>query len=117
MTYDLTAPPNPNLAPGEARCPGPSTRDIILKDGDSPPTAIVTEQPAYLGDEDMALSRYTDPANHAAEMERMWNRTWQWACREEHIPNPEQLLFQVRSELPLCLRQSGKSIRQQRQVR
>ena len=44
MTYDLSAPADPDLAPGEARCPGPSTRDIILKDGDNPPAAIVTEQ-------------------------------------------------------------------------
>ena len=24
--------------------------------------------------------------NAAAEHDHVWSRTWQWACREEHIP-------------------------------
>jgi phenylpropionate dioxygenase-like ring-hydroxylating dioxygenase large terminal subunit len=87
MAYDLNAESDPNLAPGEARCPGPSTRDIILQDGDAVPAPIVEESFEFLGDEDLPYSRYTDPAFYDAEMKRMWSRTWQWACREEHIPN------------------------------
>ena len=112
MTYDLSAPADPDLAPGEARCPGPSTRDIILKDGDNPPAAIVTEQSAYLGDQDMALSRYTDSAYYDAEMERMWSRTWQWACREEQIPNPgDYSVYDVGPYSVIVLRHTDQSIR------
>ena len=37
MAYDLTQPADPTLAPGEARCPGPQTRDIIMRDQDAVP--------------------------------------------------------------------------------
>ena len=38
--HDLTAPADPSLAPGEARCPGPSMQDILDADGDNPPAAM-----------------------------------------------------------------------------
>jgi phenylpropionate dioxygenase-like ring-hydroxylating dioxygenase large terminal subunit len=78
---------NPHvLQPGEARCPGPSTRDLILRDGQAVPEALIAEAYTFLGDEDMPYERYTSEEFFRAEFDRMWNRTWQWACREEHIP-------------------------------
>ncbi|MEN3975954.1 aromatic ring-hydroxylating dioxygenase subunit alpha [Emcibacter sp. SYSU 3D8] len=74
------------LKPGEARCPGPSTRDLILRDGWQVPAALIAEDYTFLGDDDMPYERYTSEAFFHAEIDRMWNRTWQWACREEHIP-------------------------------
>jgi phenylpropionate dioxygenase-like ring-hydroxylating dioxygenase large terminal subunit len=75
-----------SLKPGEARCPGPSTREQILRDGWQVPDALVAEAYTFLGDEDMPYERYTSQAFFDAEIEKMWPRTWQWACREEHIP-------------------------------
>ncbi len=74
--------------PGEARCPGPSTREIILADGDNAPDALVEEAYTFLGDEDIPFSRYTSQEMYQQEIDHMWSRTWQWACREEHVPNP-----------------------------
>jgi phenylpropionate dioxygenase-like ring-hydroxylating dioxygenase large terminal subunit len=88
MAYDLTKPSDPALAPGEARCPGPSMQDIMAADGDQPPAAMRTEQYEFLGDDDLDLSRYTDQAFYNREIDQLWNRTWQWACREEHVPAP-----------------------------
>ena len=48
MAYDLTAPSDPSLAPGEARCPGPSTRDIILAEADGAPEALTAESYQFL---------------------------------------------------------------------
>jgi phenylpropionate dioxygenase-like ring-hydroxylating dioxygenase large terminal subunit len=75
-----------SLKPGEARCPGPSTRELILRDGWQVPDALVAEDYTFLGDEDMPYERYTSQAFFDAEIEKVWPRTWQWACREEHIP-------------------------------
>ena len=86
MAHDLTRPPDPSLPPGAARCPGPSTRDLILADGDGAPAVLTTESYEFLGDEDISYERYTSPAFFEREMERLWPRVWQWACREEHIP-------------------------------
>ena len=85
---DIYRPADPTLAPGAARCPGPTAQDVIASDADHPPAALLAEQYEFLGDEDIAWSRYTSQAFHDLEMTRLWNRVWQWTCREEHIPNP-----------------------------
>lgn len=86
MRYDLTEPSDPALAPGAARCPGPSTRDIIVSDGDQLPPALLEESYEFLGDADVAFARYTSLDLYDQEIKRLWPRTWQWACREEYIP-------------------------------
>ena len=73
---------------GEARCPGPSMQDIIRGDAVPAPAVLAQEHYQYLGSEDLPFSRYYDPGFFAAEMDKIWARTWQWACREEHIPDP-----------------------------
>jgi nitrite reductase/ring-hydroxylating ferredoxin subunit len=74
-------------AKGEARCPdAPSTQDIIAADKVAAPTWVRSESYRFLGDEDIPKDRYIDPAFAKLEFERLWTRTWQFACREEHIP-------------------------------
>ena len=77
---------NTDLAPGEAREEGPSTRDIIIADGWDVPAALIEESYEFMGDEDISYERYTSPAFFQDEIDKMWPRVWQWACREEHIP-------------------------------
>jgi phenylpropionate dioxygenase-like ring-hydroxylating dioxygenase large terminal subunit len=86
MTHDLTRPSDPELAPGQARCPGPSYQDILDADGDAVPPALRQQSYHYLGNADIGFDRYLDPDFAAREQDKMWNRVWQWACREEHIP-------------------------------
>ena len=86
MAYDLTQPADPTLAPGDARCPGPQTRDIILRDQDNAPAALTEASYEFLGDEDIPYERYTSEAFFEREIDTVWRKTWQWACREEHIP-------------------------------
>ncbi|HEY6597764.1 MAG TPA: aromatic ring-hydroxylating dioxygenase subunit alpha [Pseudomonadales bacterium] len=87
MAYDLTRPGDLTLPPGAARCPGPSTRDIILRDSVAAPAHLTAEAYTFLGDADIPFARYTSQAFYNAEIEHVWSRTWQWACREEHLPN------------------------------
>lgn len=75
------------LASGEARCPGePTTQDIIASDNVGAPDWVRSESYAFIGDEDISTSRYFDPEYAKQEYDNLWNRTWQFACREEHIP-------------------------------
>lgn len=74
--------------PGEDRCPGPSTRDIILADGCEVPDALVAESYEFLGDGEIAYDRYTSTDAMQQEMERLWPKVWQWACRIEHVQEP-----------------------------
>ncbi len=87
-SLDIYAPADDGLAPGDARCPGPSPQDVLDQDGDTPPAALRAEAYEYLGNEDLSIERYTSEDFYNLEVERMWAKTWQWACREEHIPQP-----------------------------
>ena len=74
------------LNAGTARHPAQSTQDIIARDKVAAPGWVASESYEYLGSEDIDTQRYIDPAVQEAEFDRLWTRTWQWACREEHIP-------------------------------
>ena len=75
------------LKKGEARCPGaPSTQEIIAKDKVAAPQWVRSESYQFLGDADISKDRYTEASFAKLEFERLWTRTWQFACREEHIP-------------------------------
>jgi phenylpropionate dioxygenase-like ring-hydroxylating dioxygenase large terminal subunit len=75
------------IGPGGHRCPGPSTRDIILDDGWPVPDALIAEATEFLGDGDVSYDRYVSPAIFEREMATLWPKVWQWACREEHLPD------------------------------
>ena len=81
MTQDTTH------SPGKARAPGPSVADTLINDLTSPPPPLLESQYEFLGDEDISFERYTSPAFFQQEMQSLWSRAWQWACREEHIPD------------------------------
>ncbi|MFT6434631.1 MAG: phenylpropionate dioxygenase-like ring-hydroxylating dioxygenase large terminal subunit [Candidatus Azotimanducaceae bacterium] len=86
--FDIYAASDQNLSPGEARCPGPSTQETLTLDSDNPPAALKESRYVYLGSDDIRLSRYTDETFYQTEIKNVWQKTWQWACREEHVPNP-----------------------------
>jgi phenylpropionate dioxygenase-like ring-hydroxylating dioxygenase large terminal subunit len=64
----------------------PSYREII--EADSTPVSEVlalTANPAQ-SQADIPFEHYVDDDFFALEMNKMWSRVWQIACREEHIP-------------------------------
>ena len=78
---------DPEASKGETRCPGaPSTQQIISQDKVCAPEWVRTESFEFLGDQDIPTDRYLEHAFDRAEFDRLWTRTWQFACREEHIP-------------------------------
>jgi len=38
--------------------------------------------------DDIPFNQYISPEFFELEMQKMWPRTWQYACRDEHIPEP-----------------------------
>lgn len=73
--------------PGSARCPAPSTRDLLLRDRGGAPEALLEESYEFLGSDDLPYEAYTSPEIARLELDRVFTRTWQWACREEHLPH------------------------------
>ena len=68
------------------RCPGPSMQDILSADGEAAPAVLREQSFLELGDAELAVERYTSQAFHQREMDKMWRKVWQMACRLEQIP-------------------------------
>lgn len=103
---------NAKTAPGQARCPGPSTREIIARDRGGAPPQVLEESYRFLGDEDIPYERYTSREFFDLEMRYVWGRAWQWACREEEIPEPgDYLVYDIGDRSVLVVRGEDGRIR------
>jgi phenylpropionate dioxygenase-like ring-hydroxylating dioxygenase large terminal subunit len=74
-----------NNSPGGKRAAGPSVADVLKSDPNAPPAPLLAQAQQDLGDADIPCSRYTSADFFEREMDSLWPRTWQWACREEHL--------------------------------
>ncbi|MBU6266193.1 MAG: aromatic ring-hydroxylating dioxygenase subunit alpha [Sphingomonadales bacterium] len=98
--------------PGEARCPAITTQEIIAGDAHPAPDWVRGESYTFLGDEDISSDRYTEASYAKLEVERLWPRTWQFACREEHIPEAgDYYVYDIGPYSLLVTRQEDGSIR------
>ena len=83
------AEPVINLDPDSmARSPGLTYQDLLDRDSHDVPEVLRVQSPKFLGDADVSAARYTTKEWHDLEVERLWKRVWQMACREEDIPGP-----------------------------
>ena len=72
----------------EARSPGLTFQDLLDADTHPVPDVLRLESPRYFGSEDIPIERYTSREWHRREVDQLWSKVWQFACREEHIPEP-----------------------------
>lgn len=104
--------PDEPLPAGFARCPGPSTADIIRADGDCPPAHLTTPSYRFLGDEDIPFERYTSRAFFELEKQKLWPRVWQWACRVEDIPAAgDYFVYEITDKSVLIVRTASGAIK------
>jgi phenylpropionate dioxygenase-like ring-hydroxylating dioxygenase large terminal subunit len=64
-----------------------SVAELLAADTFPVPAPLLEERPPQLGNADVPTDVYTDQQLHELEVELMWKRVWQWACREEQLPN------------------------------
>jgi nitrite reductase/ring-hydroxylating ferredoxin subunit len=61
---------------------------------------------------EIAPSRYFDPDFHRLEVERVWRRVWQMACREEQIPEVgDSLVYEIADASLIVVRSATDQIR------
>ncbi|MEJ2087506.1 MAG: aromatic ring-hydroxylating dioxygenase subunit alpha, partial [Gammaproteobacteria bacterium] len=69
------------------RSAGISYQELIRNDVVPPPAPLTWENPLVdVPLTSVPVTRYTSQAFHDLEMEQLWPRVWQMACREEEIP-------------------------------
>lgn len=112
MKHHIYEPSATELSPGEARCPGPSAKDQLLKDGDPVPAPLLEEKFEFLGDQAISFDRCTSDDFYNEEIEKVWAKTWQWACRLEQIPRQgDYVVYDVAHYSVLVIRENESSVR------
>jgi phenylpropionate dioxygenase-like ring-hydroxylating dioxygenase large terminal subunit len=68
-----------------ARSPGISYQELLDTDTHAVPAVLRMEAPRFLGNEDVSIDRFISRDFHLREVEKLWKKVWQFACREEEI--------------------------------
>src|SRR5215207_7351723 len=69
------------------RSPGISYQQLLDSDTRAVPEILRRESPLEGGPTFVPVDRYISPEFFQLERAKVWDRTWQMACREEHVPN------------------------------
>lgn len=98
---------------GTARSPGITYQQLLDQDTHPVPPVLRLETPAFIGDgKDVSKDRYTTKEWHDREVERLWMRVWQFACREEEIPEAgDYAIYEIAHLSFIVVRQKDASIK------
>jgi nitrite reductase/ring-hydroxylating ferredoxin subunit len=101
----------PNSEQGGPAAP-PTYQDYLAQDSREVPGSLRERSLRDLGNAPLAASRYTSQAFFDLEVERMWTRVWQMACREEELPEAgDTIVYDIVGRSLLITRQADGSIR------
>ena len=76
------------------------------------PESLRATSTVHVDDIEIARERYFDPAFHQLEVERMWRRTWQMACREEQIAEVgDSIVYEIADASLIVVRTGPDEIR------
>ena len=82
--------------PGMARSPGITYQQLLDQDTHPVPAVLRMQSSKYFGSEDISIERFISREWHDREVERLWKRVWQMACREEEIPRPgDYIIYEI----------------------
>jgi phenylpropionate dioxygenase-like ring-hydroxylating dioxygenase large terminal subunit len=94
------------------RSTGITYQELLDTDPYPVPDVLRLESPKFLGSGDVAASRYTSKEWHDREVERLWKRVWQFACREEQLPNVgSYIVYEIATLSFIVVRSSENEIK------
>ncbi len=94
------------------RCSDISYTDMLAADTRRVPDYLIEESNQDLGDEPLSTERYISPEFKAREDEQMWPNVWQFAAREEDMPDHgDTVVYEINEKSFLLIRQMDGSIR------
>ncbi|MGK0259227.1 MAG: hypothetical protein ACI96M_002666, partial [Candidatus Azotimanducaceae bacterium] len=70
------------------RSPGMTYQDLLDLDSHEVPDVLRLQSPKFMGLNEFSVKRYTTQEYHQLEVAHLWKKVWQFACREEEIPEP-----------------------------
>jgi len=107
-----TAASNDAQASQGARSSGIAYQTLLDTDTRPVPEVLRMESARELPSVRVPIDRYTSQEFHDLEVERVWKRAWQMACREEEIPEPgDHMVYEIAGMEALIVRGADQSIR------
>lgn len=98
--------------PSRARSEGISYQQLLDTDTHVVPDCLREESAPFQGDQDVPVAYYTGRDHHEMEKEKLWSRVWQFACREEHIPEAgDTYVYEIADRSYLVVRGPDGAIR------
>ncbi|MEM8826825.1 MAG: aromatic ring-hydroxylating dioxygenase subunit alpha [Pseudomonadota bacterium] len=95
-----------------ARYPGRGVKELFEEDTRDVPDMYREDSWRYLGSEPLDADRYTSREFFELEKKRMWPRVWQFAAREEEMPEPgDFVVYENVGKSYLLVRQDDGSIK------
>ena len=89
-----------------------SYQDVLDLDTKEVPKHIREESRGNYDWTEGTIDRYISREWHEREKEKIWKRTWQFACREEHIPEVgDHVIYEIAGLQYLIIRSSADEIR------
>ena len=94
------------------RSPGVSWDELMGQDSRPVPECLARDLFEPMGSAPLEASRYTSEDFARAERERMWPHVWQFAAREEDLPEPgDYVVYENAGRSWLIARQDDGSVR------
>jgi phenylpropionate dioxygenase-like ring-hydroxylating dioxygenase large terminal subunit len=94
-----------------AKSPGDSVYDVLSRDKVPPRAHYLKSSYVYMGSDDISVDRYFSKEWHDREVEKVWKKTWQVACREEDLPEPgDYIVYDIVHDSVLLTRLQDGSI-------
>lgn len=93
--------------------PGPSVQEVYARDDNPPPAVLRGEFPATGQSlDDVSTLRYFDQGWFDQEVEKVWRKCWQFACRVEDIPNVgDHTIYEIVHDSLIVVRTGPDEIR------
>jgi phenylpropionate dioxygenase-like ring-hydroxylating dioxygenase large terminal subunit len=94
------------------RSSGISYQQLLDTDTRPVPEVLRLESARELPVVRVPLERYTSQAFHDLEVEKVWKKVWQFACREEEIPEPgDYTIYEIAEMQILVVRGDDQKVR------
>jgi phenylpropionate dioxygenase-like ring-hydroxylating dioxygenase large terminal subunit len=108
-----TVAPLPPRPPGQgARCSGLSYQELLDTDTRPVPEVLRWQSARDLPEARVPIARYTQQVFHDLEVEKVWKKVWQMACREEEIPEPgDHVVYEIADLSLIVVRGRAGAIR------
>ncbi|GAA4809953.1 hypothetical protein GCM10023232_01220 [Sphingosinicella ginsenosidimutans] len=109
MTDD---PRVPDVPESSGKAPTVTWDSLASLDSRPVPDFLLENARVEMDDAPLDVERYTDPGFFRAECEKMWPNVWQFAARQEEMPEPgDYVLYENAGRSYLVTRQADGSVR------